>query len=101
MTLLEWLKLPKEQWKPARAIFTRGRRPTLDLAIEIERQLKALEAERDGAREALKNIPFHEYSEAKEAGCDATGAWDCFLEAASKYVEKSLKENPVGKERLK
>lgn len=43
MTLLEWLKLPKDQWKPAMAQAWAWRGKDLEVAIEIERQIRSLE----------------------------------------------------------
>lgn len=46
--LMAWLKLPRNQWKPAHAAFPKGE--TREIAVEIERQIRALEIERDDFR---------------------------------------------------
>ncbi len=46
----------------------------------------------EGLREAIRNVPTEEYGEAERDGCDASGAWDCFIEKLDKWEEQTLKE---------
>lgn len=40
--------------------------------------------------EALKTIPFWEYGDALNDGCDSNGAWDCFCKAVDDHIEKAI-----------
>lgn len=55
MTILEWMRLPKDQWRPAAAVFG-WNHPDRETALEIESQLRAVESDNERMKKALEKI---------------------------------------------
>jgi len=59
----------------------------------FSKRFDLLKAENKRLRDAIKNVPTSEYDEAQKDGCDASGAWDCFLEALEKWEKQALEND--------
>ena len=50
-----------------------------------------LQAKNERLKEAIRNVPLGEYTEALHDGCDANGAFDCLCEAIQNWETEALK----------
>jgi len=50
-----------------------------------------IQAKNERLKEAIRNVPLGEYTEALHDGCDANGAFDCLCEAIQNWETEALK----------
>jgi len=55
-----------------------------------------LQAANATLKEAILSVPISEYAEAQRDGCDANGAWDCFIQALHEWKDHALKGESNG-----
>jgi hypothetical protein len=96
MTLLDWLKLPRSQWKPVHASLQGWTNEEKLIGEEVERQIREVEAERDRAikegeelkRDFAAQVAGHQMT----AGMLSKAELRCAaLEAANARYKEALK----------